>query len=251
MIIPRANFIVKLLKPHDTMCIHSSKKTTPEYLFRYKVETSLWKNPFDKEITDEVEYSVFRHRNAYHDLQCFADADPQEARRKAFRYLRSMIDVLCESIGKTFRNYWQAARDLQPLLRANHPLAHKQLCDIQFDDDILCGVSLTMQVQKGKKSDHVAIFNLGVNDDSHREEILYDVVRSIVELERERRYYRQAGISVKAEKIDLSGIGMADAEVMQSLMDWKEFTSIFNGIDIDAVLDTTAILDRQCEPLIH
>lgn len=232
----------------------STKQITTEntsYIFRYEVETSLWKNPFKKSITDELEYAKFRHQNAYHDLKLFADADPLTARRKAFNYLRSMIEVMCESIEKPYQNYWQAVRDLQPLFRADHPLAHQRLCNIQFDDDLLCGVSLTLQVEKGKKHDRVAIFNLGVYDDNHKEEILSDVIYSIVELERERRYYKLARVPVKTEKIDLSGIGIADAEVMPSLMNWKEFTDTFVSIDIDAVLDTTAIYDRKCELLIN
>jgi hypothetical protein len=220
------------------------------YIFHYDVETSLWKNPFKKTITDELEYAKFKQQNAYHDLKHFDHADPLTARKQAFDYLRSMIEVMCESIGKPYSNYWQAVSDLQPLLRADHPLAHQRLCNIQFDDDLLCGVSLTLLVEKGKKHDRVAIFNLGVYDDNHKEEILSDVVYSIVELERERRYYNLARIPVKTEKIDLSGIGMADAEVMPSLMDWKEFTDTFADTDIDAVLDTSAIYDRQCELLI-
>lgn len=221
-----------------------------KYVFHYEVETSLWKSPFKKTITDELEYAKFRQKNAYHDLKQFVDADPLTARKMAFNYLRSMIAVMCESIGKTYDNYWQAVSDLQPLLRADHPLAHQRLCNIQFDDDLLCGVSLTLLVEKGKKHDRLTLFNLAVYDDNHKEEILSDVVYSIVELERERRYYNQAKISVKTEKIDLSGIGMADAEVMTSLLDWKEFSDTFADIDIDAVLDTTAIYNRQCEWLI-
>lgn len=218
-----------------------------KYVFHYEVETSLWKNPFKKTITDELEYAKLKQNNAYHDLKQFVDADPLTARKQAFNYLRSMIEVMCESIGKPYNNYWQAVRDLQPLLRADHPLAHQRLCNIQFDDDLLCGISLTMLVEKGKKHDRVTIFNLGVYDDNHKEEILSDVVYSIVELERERRYYKLARIPIITSKIDLSCIGMADTEVMSSLMDWKEFTDTFAGTDIDAILDTAAIYDRQCE----
>ncbi len=227
-----------------------SKEKT-KYSFLYEVETSLWKNPFKKTITDELEYAKFRQQNAYHDLKQFVDDDPLTARKLAFNYLHSMIEVMCESIGKPYNNYWQAVNDLQPLLRADHPLAHQRLCNIQFDDDLLCGVSLTMKVEKGKKHDRVAIFNLGVYDDNHKEEILYDVVRSIVELERERRYYKLARIPVRTEKIDLTGIGMADAKVMTSLMDWKEFTDAFADTDIEAIFDTTPIYDRQSELLIN
>lgn len=235
-----------------------------EYVFHYEVVTSLWKNPFKKTITDELEYAKFRQQNAYHDLKQFVDADPLRARKLAFNYLRSMIEVMCESIGKAYNNYWQAVCDLQSLLRADHPLAHQRLCNIQFDDDLLCGVSLTLKVEKGikcgelptrtwahqRKHDRMTLFNLGVYDDNHKEEILSDVVYSIVELERERRYYNQARIPVQTGKIDLSGIGLADAEVMSGLMDWNEFADTFADIDIDAVLDTTAIYDRQCELLI-
>ena len=108
-----------------------------------------------------------------------------------------------------------------------------------------------MKVEKGNKHDRMAIFNLGVYDDNHKEEILYDVVRSIVELERERRYYKLARIPVRTEKIDLTGIGMADAKVMTSLMDWKEFTDAFADTDIEAIFDTTPIYDRQSELLIN
>lgn len=227
-----------------------SKENT-KYSFLYEVETSLWKNPFKKTITDELEYAKFRQQNAYHDLKQFVDDDPLTARKLAFNYLHSMIEVMCESIGKPYNNYWQAVNDLQPLLRADHPLAHQRLCNIQFDDDLLCGVSLTMKVEKGNKHDRMAIFNLGVYDDNHKEEILYDVVRSIVELERERRYYKLARIPVRTEKIDLTGIGMADAKVMTSLMDWKEFTDAFADTDIEAIFDTTPIYDRQSELLIN
>lgn len=222
-----------------------------KYVFYYEVETSLWKNPFKKTITDELAYAKFRQQNAYHDLKQFVDTNPLTARKLAFNYLRSMIEVMCDSIGKPYQNYWQAVRDLQPLLRADHPLAHQRLCNIQFDDDLLCGVSLTLQVEKDKKHDRVAIFNLGVYDDNHKEEILYDAVYSIVELERELRYYKLAKIPVKTEKIDLSGIGMADAKVMPGLIDWKEFTSTFEGMDVDVVLNTTTIYDRKCELLVY
>ena len=221
------------------------------YAFHYEVETTLWKNPFSKAITDELAFAEFRQQNAYHDLRRFENASPLKARGLAFNYLRSMLEVMCESVGKPYINYWQAVCDLQPLLRADHPLAHQCLCNIQFDDDLLCGVSLNMTVNKGKKHDRVALFNLGVYDDNHKEEILSDVVYSIVELERERRYYKLAEIPVETERISLSGIGMPNAEVLPSLIDWNDFANTFNDTDIDAVLDTTAIYDRQCELLIH
>jgi hypothetical protein len=44
---------------------------------------------------------------------------------------------------------------------------------------------------------------------------------------------------------------MADAEVISSLMDWKEFTDTFADTDIDAIIDTTSIYDRKSELLIH
>ena len=222
-----------------------------KYVFHYEVETSLWKNPFKKTFTDELEYAKHKQQNAYHDLKQFVGDDPLSARKQAFNYLRSMIEVMCESIGKPYNGYWQAVNALQPLLRADPPLAHQRLCNIQFDDDLLCGVSLTMLVEKGKKHDRMALFNLGVYDNNHKEEILSDVVYSIVELERERRYYKLAKIPVKTEKIDLSSIGMSNAELMPNLMDWKEFSNTFADTDIDAIIDTTSIYDRKCELLIH
>ncbi|MBR1550651.1 MAG: hypothetical protein IJ634_08470 [Bacteroidales bacterium] len=221
------------------------------YVFRYEVETMLWENPFDKTVIDEAEYIKERRKNAYHDLKRFSNEDPLVARRQAFSYLQSMLEVLCESIGKPYCDYWQAVKDLQPLLRADHPLAHQRVGIIQFDDDLLCGVSLTMIVEKGKKRDHVAIFNLGVYDDEHKEDILSDVAYSIVELERERRYYQLAQIPKETERIALAGIGMPDVEVIPSIMDWQDFSNTFCGIDIDDIIDTTTILNRQCEPLIY
>lgn len=221
------------------------------YVFHYEVETTLWKNPFDKSVRDESEYIKERCRNVYHDLKEFAREDPLVARKEAFNYLRSMLEVLCESIGKSYSNYWQAVRDLQPLLRADHPLAHQRVGIIQYDDDMLCGVFLTLFVEKGKKHDRIALFNLGVYDDDHKEEILSDVVYSVVELERERRYYQLAHIPINTEKIDLSSLGMTEIEVMPNIMNWKDFTDTFQGIDIDDVIDTAPIYDRQCELLIN
>lgn len=220
------------------------------YSFLYEVETFLWKYPFDKTISDELEYSKFRHQNTYHDINKFAYADPLKAREKAINYLRNMIDVLCESLDKTFKGYWQAVKDLQPLFRAEHPLAHRKFCNIQFDDDLLCGVSLTMNVEYKNLSDRLTIFNLGRYDDSHKEDTLYDVIHFIVELERERKYYKLAKIPVSTETIDLTDIGMAETEVMPSIMDWREFSETFAETNIDLVFDTEAFITRQREPLI-
>lgn len=122
--------------------------------------------------------------------------------------------------------------------------------NVKVEKGIKCGELPTRTLAHQRKHDRMTLFNLGVYDDNHKEEILSDVVYSIVELERERRYYNQARIPVQTGKIDLSGIGLADAEVMSGLMDWNEFADTFADIDIDAVLDTTAIYDRQCELLI-
>lgn len=222
-----------------------------KHVFHYDVETLLWKNPFNKAETDELEYAKQRQQNTYHHLKRFSNANPLEARGNAFNYLRSMLEVLCESLEKPFKSYWQALQDLQPLFRANHPLAHQKVGKIQFDDDLLYGVSLTLRVEKGKKRDRVAIFNLGVFDDDHKEEdILYDVVHSIVELERERRYYKLCGIPVNSEKIDLIDIGLPVVEVIPSLMSWQEFPDTFRKTDIDDAIDTTDIYDRLFEKLI-
>jgi aminoglycoside phosphotransferase family enzyme len=97
----------------------------------------------------------------------------------------------------------------------------------------------------------VAIFNLCVFDDDHKEEdILYDVAYSIVELERERRYYKLCSIPVNSEKIDLIDIGLPVVEVIPSLMSWQEFPDTFRKIDIDDTIDTTDIYDRLFEKLI-
>lgn len=221
------------------------------YVFHYEVETNLWKNPFDKSVTDEDEYIKHRCQNAYHDLKQFSCKDPLEARRQAINYLRSMLDVLCESIGKPYSSYWQAVRDLQALLRADHPLAHQRVGILQFDDDLLCGVSLTMMVEKGKKNDRVAIFNLGVYDDDHREEILSDVVYSIVEQERERRYYQLARVPIETKKFDLSDVGLDKIEIIPGIMDLENFRDTFIGTDVYGAFDMTPILDRQCELLIN
>lgn len=133
------------------MCKNNISSENSRYVFHYEVETTLWKNPFDKSVSDEAGYIKERCLNAYHDLKKFSHEDLLAARSLAFNYLRSMLEVLCESIGKPYCNYWQAVRDLQPLLRADHPLAHHRVGIIHFDDDLLCGVSLTMMVEKGKK----------------------------------------------------------------------------------------------------
>ena len=232
----------------------SKNNVSPEntrYVFHYEVETTLWKNPFNKAITDEAEYIKERCRNTYHDLKQFTNEDPMAAREQAFNYLRSMLDVLCESIGKPYSNYWQAVRDLQPLLRADHPLAHQRVGIIQFDDDLLCGVSLSLMVENGKKHDRVTIFNLGVYDDGHKEEILSDMVYSIVELERERRYYQLAIVLIETEKVDLSDVGMDKIEVIPGIMDLKDFLDAFSGTDVYETIDPTPILDRQCELLVN
>ena len=233
------------------MCKNILSLDNIRYSFHYEVETILWKNPFDKSVTDEVEYIKERCRNAYHDLKKFSHENPLVARGQAFNYLQSMLEVLCESIGKPYSNYWQAVRDLQPLFRANHPLAHQRVGIFQFDDDLLCGVSLTLVVEKGKKHDRVAIFNLGVYDDAHKEDILSDVVYSIVELVRERRYYQLAKVPIETEKVDLSGVGFDKIEIIPGIMNLKDFNKTFGGVDFYDVIDTTPIYDRQCDLLIN
>ena len=54
-----------------------------KYVFHYEVETSLWKNPFKKTITDELEYAKLKQQNAYHDLKQFVGDDPLTARKQA------------------------------------------------------------------------------------------------------------------------------------------------------------------------
>lgn len=233
------------------MCRNNLSTENARYVFHYEVVTTLWKKPFNKSVTDEDEYIKERSRNAYHDLKQFSHENPLEARRQAFNYLRSMLEVLCESVGKPYNNYWQAARDLQLLLRADHPLAHQRVGIIQFDDDLFCGVSLTLIVENGKKHDRVALFNLGVYDDGHKEEILSDVVYSIVELERERRYYQLAKVLIETETVDLSDVGLDNIEIIPGIIDLKDFNETFNGTDVLEVIDTTPIFDRQCELLIN
>lgn len=233
------------------MCKNNLSPEHTRYVFHYEVETTLWKNPFDKSVTEEGEYIKERCKNAYHDLKKFSHEDPLVARKQAFNYLRSMLEVLCESMGKPYSNYWQAVKDLQPMLRADHPLAHQRVGNIQFDDDLLCGVSLTLIVEKGKKHDRVAIFNLGVYDDDHKEEILSDVVYSIVELERERRYFQRARVPIETISVDLSGVGMGKTVIIPSIIDLKDFNETFGGADIYDTIDPTSIYDRQYELLIN
>ena len=235
----------------NIMCKNSISSENTRYVFHYEVETNLWKNPFNKSVTDEDEYIKERSRNAYHDLKKFIHEDPLEARKKAFNYLRSMLDVLCESIGKPYCNYWQAVRDLQPMFRADHPLAHQRVGIIQFDDDLLCGVSLTLMVEKGGKHDRVSIFNLGVYDDDRKEEILSDVVYSIVELERERRYYQLARVPIETVTVDLSDVGLDNIEIIPGIIDLKDFNETFNGTNVLEAIDSSPVYDRQCEILIN
>lgn len=233
------------------MCRNNLSTENARYVFHYEVGTTLWKNPFNKSVTDEDEYIKERSRNAYHDLKKFIHEDPLEARRQAFNYLRSMLEVLCESVGKPYNNYWQAARDLQPLLRADHPLAHQRVGIVQFDDDLLCGVSFSLMVDKGRKHDRVALFNLSVYDDDHKEEILSDVVYSIVEMERERRYYQLARVPIETVTVDLSDVGLDNNEIIPGIIDLKDFNETFNGTDVLEVIDSSPIYDRQCEILIN
>ena len=51
-----------------------------KYKFHYEVESCLWKDPFDKSVTDEIEFAKHERANEYHEIKHFDDANPLVAR---------------------------------------------------------------------------------------------------------------------------------------------------------------------------
>lgn len=234
-----------------------------KYKFHYEVESCLWKDPFDKSVTDEIEFAKHERANEYHEIKHFDDANPLVARYKAVNYFKSMIDVLCESVGKPYENYWKAVSDLQPLFRADHPLAHKKIGNFQFDDDITCGVSLTMRVEHGNKKDRLNLLDLGIYDDNMKYELFTGLVYSLVEQGRECDYYYKYWANNKDKNFDLDfelevtdlylndigipehlGIVMFHGNLHPDIIDWVKFLHDFKGNNINELPDADWIMDR-------
>jgi len=220
--------------------------------FNYIVETLLWKSPFDDINDDLTEYLNAKKEKYYIGRKIFCENDPFCAREKALSFCQSMIEVLCESIGVEYKNYWQSLCDLQPMLRAEHKFAHVRVGGMSFDDDMMMGIRIILQVKNGNDNDNMEIFSLCRYGDDRREEILENIVGNIVELDREVRYYHMAEIDLhESRTFDFNPIGLPEMNLLPTLFDFDDFLENFNGCSIDECVDFNRIMDRSLEDLMR
>lgn len=221
--------------------------------FLYTVTTRLWKSPFIKG-NDEIEgYLKAKRENAYSDSRTFYDEDNLlVARQQSMNYCSSMIEVLCESVGTEYRDYWQALVTLQPLLRADHELAHMRTGLMEFDDDMFMGISITFRVQNGDKSDEMEIFSLPCYCEDHREEIYEAIVYNVIALERESFYIQCSGINLNgAHTVDFTRIGLTKILLLPTLFDMNGFLAFYGDFKVDEWLDMNLLNEYRNNPFLN
>lgn len=221
-------------------------------LFSYIVTTRLWKSPFENEDRSIGDYLDAKRKNAYFDCRTFSDdADPLVARQQAMSYCRSMIDVLCESIGTKNRDYWQALVELQLLLRADHKTAHLRTGLMEYDDDMFMGINITFRVQNNKRTDEMVIFSLPCYQEDHREDVYETIVYNIIALERETTYLQNAKITLNnVQTVNFCSIGLSSIQILPTPLDMSGFLAFYGDFKVDEWLDMNFLDEYRDKPLI-
>ena len=176
---------------------------------------------FWKEQMHNANYLKARKNNLCSIDKTFSDADLSKARKEAFAYYQSLIDVLYEALGDTYTTDKQARIDLQAFLHAGCSTAVTRIGKMTFDDNLFNEIAVYWVNGKKKKLIHGIWYR--PKEKLHQPDELLATMGS--NLIKERAYYERNHLPIEDDTLcDMSDLNLGFQFVLPTPFDWDVFS---------------------------
>ena len=194
---------------------------------------------FWKEQMRNADYLEARKDNLCSINKTFSDADLSKARKEAFAYYQSLIDVLYEALGDTYTTDKQARIDLQAFLHAGCSTAVTRIGKMTFDDNLFNEIAVYWVHGSKKKLIHGIWYR--PKEKLHQPDELLTLMGS--NLIKEHAYYEHYNLPFEDETLcDITNLNLGFQFVLPTPFDW-------DGFAYENLLDETqSIASLQSKP---
>ena len=150
----------------------------------------------------------------------FEDADLRKARKEAFAYYQSLIDVLYETLGGSYTTDFQARIDLQDFLHAGCTQSKTRIGKMAFDDNLFNEIAVYWVNGTEKRLIHGIWYR--PKDKLHQpDELLASMGSNLI---KEHAYYERHNLPIEDETLcDMTDLNLGFQFVLPTPFDWDGF----------------------------
>lgn len=150
----------------------------------------------------------------------FDDADLSMARKEAFAYYQSLIDVLYEAFGDSYTTDQQARIDLQTFLNAGCTQSKTRIGKMTFDDNLFNEIAVYWVNRTEKRLIHGIWYR--PKDEQHQlDERLATMGGNLI---KEHEYYERHHLTIEGETLcDMTDLNLGFQFVLPTPFDWDGF----------------------------
>ena len=200
----------------------------------YTVQSLFWRRKIGNKLgklINNIDYSdaLVKMKKEFH------NSSPIEARKQAFDYYQSIIDVLYDGLHKKYKDDYQARIDLQYYLNSNNDIELGNTTKFKITDDFLNGIEIYMTIDeplKGKKSRSDNRYCIhGIHYIGYPDRLDEDLIVVLKNLFRECRAYTEYNYPTKNQTIlnHFEPIGGNTEFYLQTPFNWDNLITEFKG----------------------
>lgn len=190
---------------------------------------------FWKEQMHNANYHEAKQDNLCSINKTFDDANLSEARKEAFAYYQSLIDVLYDALGGSYTSDQQARIDLQDFLHAGSAKSTTHIGKMTFDDNLFNEIAVYWVHGTKKRLIH-GIWYRPKDEQRQFDEQLVAMGSNLI---KEHAYYERHNLPIEDETLcDMTDLNLGFQFVLPTPFDWDGF------VEDNLAKDTQAIY--QC-----
>lgn len=154
----------------------------------------------------------------------FSDADLSKARKEAFAYYQSLIDVLYDALGSSYTTDQQARIDLQDFLHAGCAKSMTHIGKMTFDDNLFNEIAVYWVHGTKKRLIH-GIWYRPKDEIQQPDEQLVAMGSNLI---KEYAYYEHQHFPIEDETLcDMTDLNLGFQFVLPTPFDWDGFSKEF------------------------
>ena len=177
---------------------------------------------FWKEQMHNANYLKSRKNNLCSINKVFVNDDLFKARKEAFAYYQSLIDVLYEALGDTYTTDKQARIDLQAFLHAGCSTVVTRIGKMTFDDNLFNEIAVYW-VNGDKKQLIHGIWYRPKEKQHQPDELLAMMGSNLI---KEHANYERYNLPIEDETLcDMTDLNLSFQFVLPTPFDWDEFNN--------------------------
>lgn len=203
----------------------------------YTVQSQFWRRKIGDKLENLLNGVDYSDALVKTEIE-FHNSSPIEARKQAFNYYQSIIDVLYDGLNKEYKDDAQARIDLQYYLNSNNEIELGNTSKFKMSDDFLNGIQVYMVVDKPLNGIELKVNNEycihGIRYLDYPDRLDADLIDTLKNLFLESKYYEESDYPTGNQNVlkHFEPIG-GDAEFyLQTPFDWDNLMKEFEEQDL-------------------